>query len=45
MKAALHHQRGIQDFSGIKVAVQGLGAVAYGLCKHLAEAGAELFAD
>ncbi len=25
------------------MAVQGLGAVAYGLCKHLHEAGAELF--
>jgi leucine dehydrogenase len=29
--------------AGIKVAVQGLGAVAYTLCKHLHEAGAELF--
>ncbi|BED89571.1 leucine dehydrogenase [Pseudoalteromonas sp. MM1] len=43
IKAALQHQRGHQDFSAIKVAVQGLGAVAYGLCKHLAEAGAQLF--
>ena len=43
IKAALQHQRGHQDFAGIKVAVQGLGAVAYGLCKHLAQAGAKLF--
>lgn len=43
IKAALQHQRGHQDFSGIKVAVQGLGAVAYGLCQHLADAGAKLF--
>jgi|TARA_R110001606_G_scaffold11368_8_gene49462 leucine dehydrogenase len=43
IKAALQHQRGHQDLSGIKVAVQGLGAVAYGLCKHLHDAGATLF--
>ena len=43
IKAALQHQRGHQDLAGIKVAVQGLGAVAYGLCKHLAQAGAKLF--
>ena len=43
IKAALQHQRGHQDFAGVKVAVQGLGAVAYGLCKHLHDAGAELF--
>ena len=43
IKAALQHQRGHQNFAGVKVAVQGLGAVAYGLCKHLHDAGAELF--
>ncbi|MFC0117073.1 Leu/Phe/Val dehydrogenase [Pseudoalteromonas xiamenensis] len=43
IKAALQHKRGNQDIKGLKVAVQGLGAVAYGLCKHLHEAGAELF--
>ena len=43
IKAALHHQRGHQNFAGIKVAVQGLGSVAYALCKYLSEAGAELF--
>lgn len=43
VKAALQHQRGHQDLTGIKVAVQGLGAVAYGLCKYLHEAGATLF--
>ena len=43
IKAALQHQRGHQNFAGIKVAVQGLGSVAYALCKYLSEAGAELF--
>ena len=43
IKAAFQHQRGHQDLSGVKVAVQGLGAVAYTLCKYLHEAGAELF--
>jgi leucine dehydrogenase len=43
IKAALHHQRGHQNFAGIKVAVQGLGSVAYALCKYLSDAGAELF--
>ncbi|WMN60373.1 amino acid dehydrogenase [Pseudoalteromonas xiamenensis] len=43
IKAALQHKHGNQDIKGLKVAVQGLGAVAYGLCKYLHEAGAELF--
>ncbi len=43
IKAAYQHKHGHQDLSGVKVAVQGLGAVAYGLCKHLHAAGAELF--
>ncbi|AXQ98383.1 Leu/Phe/Val dehydrogenase [Pseudoalteromonas piscicida] len=43
IKAAYQHKYGHQDLAGIKVAVQGLGAVAYTLCKQLHEAGAELF--
>jgi len=43
IKAALQHQRGHQNFAGIKVVVQGLGSVAYALCKYLSDAGAELF--
>nr|WP_209319022.1 Glu/Leu/Phe/Val dehydrogenase [Pseudoalteromonas sp. Isolate6] len=43
IKAAYQHKYGHQDLAGIKVAVQGLGAVAYTLCKHLHNAGAELF--
>ncbi|GLQ07715.1 leucine dehydrogenase [Sneathiella chinensis] len=30
------------DLKGVRVAVQGLGHVGYGLCEYLAEAGAEL---
>ncbi|WP_175891584.1 Leu/Phe/Val dehydrogenase [Burkholderia cepacia] len=30
------------DLRGLKVAVQGLGAVGWALCRHLVEAGAEL---
>lgn len=43
IKAAMQHKHGHQDLKGLKVSVQGLGAVAYGLCKYLHEAGAELF--
>ena len=32
-----------EDLTGKKVAVQGIGAVGFGLCKHLKEAGAELY--
>ena len=31
------------DISGIRIAVQGLGSVGHYLCRHLHEAGAELF--
>ena len=34
---------GNEDLAGKKVAVQGIGAVGFGLCKHLKEAGAELY--
>ena len=33
---------GSHDLTGKKVAVQGLGAVGYGVCEHLKEAGADL---
>ncbi|WP_298440294.1 Glu/Leu/Phe/Val dehydrogenase dimerization domain-containing protein [uncultured Ferrimonas sp.] len=42
IKAALKYQRNIDDLSGVKVAVQGLGHVGYYLCEHLHQAGAEL---
>ncbi|WP_105168649.1 Leu/Phe/Val dehydrogenase [Pseudoalteromonas sp. T1lg23B] len=43
IKAAYQHKHGHQELAGVKVAVQGLGAVAYSLCKYLHEAGAQLF--
>jgi leucine dehydrogenase len=42
LKAAAHYKFNKDTLRGIKVAVQGLGNVGYGLCEHLAEAGAEL---
>jgi leucine dehydrogenase len=43
IKAAVKHQLGRDDLKGIRIAVQGVGHVGYYLCKHLHEAGAELF--
>lgn len=43
IKAALRHRYGSEDMAGLKVAVQGLGAVGYELCRLLDEQGAELF--
>lgn len=43
IKAAYQHKHGHQDLAGVKVSVQGLGAVSYTLCEYLHEAGAELF--
>ncbi|MBQ4833274.1 Glu/Leu/Phe/Val dehydrogenase [Pseudoalteromonas sp. MMG010] len=43
IKAALKHQRGDDNLVGVKVAVQGLGAVAFSLCQYLHQAGAQLF--
>lgn len=41
--AAAKEAFGSDDLTGKKVAVQGLGAVGYATCKHLHEAGAELY--
>lgn len=41
LRIAIHH-RGINDFKGLTVAVQGLGHVGYALCGHLHRAGAKL---
>lgn len=43
IKAAYQYMHGHQNLAGVKVAVQGLGAVAYTLCQYLHDAGAELF--
>jgi leucine dehydrogenase len=44
IQAACQHQLGTQDLSGIHVAVQGAGHVAYGLIQRLATAGAKITA-
>ena len=43
VKASVKYKLGRDDLKGLKVAVQGLGSVGYGLCEHLHKAGAELF--
>jgi len=40
--AAARYRLKVEDVSGLTIAVQGLGNVGYGLCKHLHEAGAKL---
>ncbi|RUO81331.1 amino acid dehydrogenase [Idiomarina tyrosinivorans] len=42
VKAAAKHRLGSEDLSGVKVAIQGLGAVGYGLAEYLAKDGAKL---
>jgi len=43
IKACVKHKLKRDDLKGLKVAVQGLGSVGYGLCEYLYKAGAELF--
>jgi leucine dehydrogenase len=43
LKAAVQHRLQKDKLSGVKVSVQGLGHVGYHLCKHLHEAGAQLY--
>jgi leucine dehydrogenase len=43
IKAAARHRLGKDSLSGLKVAVQGTGAVGRYLCGYLKDAGAELF--
>lgn len=43
IKAAVKYKLNRDDLTGLKVAVQGLGSVGYGLCEHLYKAGAKLF--
>ncbi len=42
VKASVKHKLNLDDLTGLKVAVQGLGSVGYGLCEHLYKAGAKL---
>lgn len=43
IKACVKHKFQRDELKGLKVAVQGLGSVGYGLCEHLHKAGAQLF--
>lgn len=42
MKACLAHLGKAVDFSGVKIAIQGVGSVGYNICRILSEAGAQL---
>ncbi|MDP7593041.1 MAG: Glu/Leu/Phe/Val dehydrogenase [Litorilituus sp.] len=42
IKASVKHKLNLDDLTGLKIAVQGLGSVGYGLCEHLHKAGATL---
>jgi len=42
IRAAVRRRLGRDDLAGLRVAVQGVGAVGYHTCKHLAAAGAQL---
>ncbi len=42
IRAGLKHRFGSEDFTGLRVAVQGVGNVGFNLCSLLAEAGAKL---
>jgi len=42
IKAAVKHNLGREDLNGIRVAVQGVGAVGYHLCQYLHREGAKL---
>lgn len=43
IKAAVKFKLNRDNLTGLKVAVQGLGSVGYGVCEHLHKAGAKLF--
>ncbi len=40
--AAAKYRLNVENLSGLKIAVQGLGNVGFGLCQYLKDAGAEL---
>lgn len=42
VKVAVRHTMGLESLKGLRVAVQGLGHVGYGLCEHLHRAGVQL---
>ena len=42
IKVAVRHAMGLESLKGLRVAVQGLGHVGYGLCEHLHTVGVHL---
>jgi leucine dehydrogenase len=42
VQAAVKHRLGKDSLAGVRVAIQGIGKVGYGLAEHLANEGAEL---
>ncbi|TRX73276.1 Glu/Leu/Phe/Val dehydrogenase dimerization domain-containing protein [Pseudomonas mangiferae] len=43
LQVAVAHRLGRHDLKGLKVAIQGVGQVGFGLARHLKDAGAELW--
>ena len=43
LKAAAKHKFGSEDLNGLKIAIQGLGAVGYDFAEYCAKEGAQLF--
>ncbi|MDH0892958.1 MULTISPECIES: Glu/Leu/Phe/Val dehydrogenase dimerization domain-containing protein [unclassified Pseudomonas] len=43
IRAAVRHRLGRGDLKGLKVAIQGVGQVGFGLARYLKDAGAELW--
>ncbi|WP_336366159.1 Glu/Leu/Phe/Val family dehydrogenase [Marinobacter sp. C2H3] len=43
LKAAVKHRLGLDDLTGLKVAIQGVGNVGFRLARYLRESGAELW--
>jgi len=43
LREAVRQRLGRDDLNGLKVAIQGIGHVGFGLARHLKEAGAELW--
>jgi leucine dehydrogenase len=43
IRSAVRHRLGRDDLNGLKVAIQGVGQVGFGLARHLRDAGAELW--
>lgn len=43
IRSAVAHRLGVDDLSGLRIAVQGMGSVGLRVARHLQQSGAELF--